>query len=552
MSTQIEGLSIGRYLIARLQDLGVRHVFGIPGDYVLGFYHELEQSPIDVVGCTREDCAGFAADAYARVNGIGAVCVTYCVGGLSLANSTAGAFAEKSPVVVITGSPGMNERTNNPLLHHRVRDFRTQFEVFDKLCIAAADLYDPRTAFAEIDRVLDAVVRFKRPGYLEIPRDMVHVVPDRPHAFLPPHHVSDPLALAEAVAEAKRLIDAAERPVIVAGVETQRFHLEDLVVQLAESTNIAIASTVLGKSAIRETHPLYIGLYEGALGRAEVAQFVEESDLVLLLGAFMTDINLGIDTAHLDPQRCIYATSEDLRVRHHHYRDVAFPDFLQSLVDAAPNKSVRAIPSSLHPQVEEFVSRGDAPITIRRAMSRLNQLLDDDTLVIADVGDSLFAASELVIRGRSEFLAPAYYTSMGFAVPAALGAEFARPSGRVVAIVGDGAFQMTGAEMSNLVRHGFASVILLMDNGGYGTERFLHPGPFNDIHAWNYAALPQVFGGGTGYIAATEAEFDAALSAAWADRSGVSLIQVKLSEEDASPVLTRLAARMSRRVRGEA
>ena len=126
----VSGASIGEYLIRRLQDYGVRHVFGIPGDYVLSFYAMLEKSPLGLVGCTREDCAGFAADAYARLNGIGAVCVTYCVGGLSLCNSIAGAFAEKSPVVVISGSPGVRERLANPLLHHRVKDFHTQADVF--------------------------------------------------------------------------------------------------------------------------------------------------------------------------------------------------------------------------------------------------------------------------------------------------------------------------------------------------------------------------------------------------------------------------------------
>ena len=166
----------------------------------------LEKSPIDVVGCTREDCAGFAADAYARVHGMGAVCVTYCVGGLSLCNSIAGAYAEKSPVVVITGSPGLDERVNNPLLHHRVRDFRTQFEVFEKLCIAGTELNDPVIAFREIDRVLDAAARFKRPVYIEIPRDMVDVVPHivaRLSAQRRPPAIRK--SLAEAVDEAAQL-----------------------------------------------------------------------------------------------------------------------------------------------------------------------------------------------------------------------------------------------------------------------------------------------------------------------------------------------------------
>ena len=140
--------TIGSYLIQRLQDYGLTEIFGIPGDFVLQFYGMLEDSPIKVIGCTREDSAGYAADGYARVHGIGAVCVTYCVGGLSLCNSIAGAFAEKSPVIVISGAPGMDERRSNPLLHHRVRDFSTQREVFEKITIASAALEDPLTAFS--------------------------------------------------------------------------------------------------------------------------------------------------------------------------------------------------------------------------------------------------------------------------------------------------------------------------------------------------------------------------------------------------------------------
>ena len=178
--------SIGNYLIQRLHDHGVRHVFGIPGDYVLGFYDQLAKSKLAIINTCDEQGAGFAADAYARVRGLGAVCVTYCVGGLKIANTTAEAFAEKSPVVVISGAPGMREREKNPLLHHKVREFDTQKRVFEQLTVASTVLSDPQTAFAEIDRVLHAALRFKRPVYIELPRDMVGVAGNpghRPSAF---------------------------------------------------------------------------------------------------------------------------------------------------------------------------------------------------------------------------------------------------------------------------------------------------------------------------------------------------------------------------------
>ncbi|HJN10728.1 MAG TPA: thiamine pyrophosphate-binding protein [Pirellulaceae bacterium] len=543
-------MSIGEYLIRRLQDYGVGDVFGIPGDYVLTFYGMLEKSPIRVFGCTREDCAGFAADAYARVNGMGAVCVTYCVGGLSVCNSVAGAYAEKSPVVVIAGSPGLGERVNNPLLHHKVRDFRTQLEVFEKLCVAGTELTNPLTAFHEIDRVLDAAARFKRPVFIEIPRDMVTVVPHITHAFQYQEMVSDSDAVAEAAAEAVRLITASQRPVIIAGVEIHRFGLQDKLLALAEQAGIPIVSTLLGKSVIRETHPLYVGLYEGAMGRETVTQFVEESDCVVLLGTFMTDLNLGIYTANLDPAKCIYATSEKLRIHHHHYHGVLLGDFISEVTSRAPSPVRRPIPAALELKPKPFTLMPDQPITITRLMARLNEQIDNATIVIADTGDALFAATELDTHDRTDFISAAYYTSMGFSVPAALGAQAARPDDRVVVICGDGAFQMTGMELSTIIRHGFAPILIVLDNRGYGTERILHPGDwqYNEIQPWQYCRLPEVLGGGTGYEVRTEGDLDTALRAAWDDQTAASLIQVHLEIGDTSRALDRLAERLGERV----
>jgi len=544
------GVSIGDYLIARLLQSGVRHVFGVPGDYVLSFYAQLEKSPIRLVGCTREDCAGFAADAYARVNGIGAVCVTYCVGGLSLCNSIAGAYAEKSPVVVISGSPGLRERINNPLLHHKVKDFRTQLDVFRRLCVAAADLTDPATAFREIDRVLEAVLRYRRPGYIELPRDMVAVVPEVSYTPTTTEPTSDPDALSEAVAEASRRIGNAQRVVIIAGVEIHRFGLQEQLLALAEGAGIPITTTLLGKSVISENHPLFVGIYEGAMGREEVTRFVEESDLVIILGAFMTDINLGIFTANLGAAKTIYATSETLRISHHHFDGVLLADFLAGLGRAGLKVPKRPLPPLPRPHNGAFQVKPDAPITIQRLIVRLDQMLDETLVVIAEAGDALFASTDLVIHRQTEYIAPAYYTSMGFAVPAALGAMMARPELRPVVLVGDGAFQMTGMELSTIVAHKLNPVIVVLDNQGYGTERLLHPGDhrFNDIHPWRYSQIPQLLGGGVGYEVRTEGDLDRALRLAWADTSQMGLIHVHLPRDDHSEALKRLARRLQVRV----
>src|SRR5215467_7300793 len=194
--------SIGAYLIQRLYAHGVRHIFGLPGDYVLGFYDLLSKSKLSIINTCDEQGAGFAADAYARVRGLGAVCVTYCVGGLKVANTTAEAFAEKSPVVIISGAPGMKEREKNLLLHHKVREFDTQKKVFDQLTIASTVLSDPQIAFQEIDRVLHAAMRFKRPVYIELPRDQVFLKGNPQHRVVDVHERSDPKSLRAAVQEA--------------------------------------------------------------------------------------------------------------------------------------------------------------------------------------------------------------------------------------------------------------------------------------------------------------------------------------------------------------
>lgn len=542
--------SVGEYLIQRLYAHGVRHVFGIPGDYVLGFYDLLSHSKLRLINTCDEQGAGFAADAYARVRGLGVVCITYCVGGLKVANTTAEAFAEKSPVVVISGAPGMKEREKNPLLHHKVREFDTQKKVFDQLTVASTVLSDPQTAFQEIDRVLHAAMRYKRPVYIELPRDRV-LVPGIPHHTAAEFHErSNPKSLHAALLEAVEMINAAKQPVLLADVEVHRFGLQDQVLELVQKSGIPVAATVLGKSVIGEQHPLYLGIYEGAMGRDDVRQYVESSDCVLLLGAFMTDINLGIYTARLDPARCISATSEKLSIRYHTYEDIRFKDFVRGLLKLrfrrrAPGKIPRVMPPPAElPRLRD----SSRPITVKRLFERLNAFLSQNTVVIADVGDALFGATDLFIRERTEFLAPAYYTSMGFAVPAAVGAQVANPKLRPLVLVGDGAFQMTGMELATAARYQLNPIVVVLNNNGYGTERHMQDGPYNDVWPWQYHRLPEVLGAGRGFIVTTEDELQKALQEAQAYTGSFCLLEVRLARLDRSPALDRLAARLAKRL----
>lgn len=541
--------TIGSAVLDRLHRLGVRHIFGIPGDYVLSLFQLIEASPIRHIATTREDCAGFAADAYARINGIGAVCVTYCVGGLNTVNAIACAYAERSPVVLLTGSPGLSERTRTPYLHHMVRDFSTQREVFERMTVAAVTLDDPLTAEREMDRAFAALLRYRRPIYLEIPRDMVHTpltgavkpicIEDEP---------SDPAALEEAVGEVRAMLASAKRPAMLVGAEVGRFGLQDDLARLVERMNIPIASTLLGKSIIREDHPLYVGVYGGLIGREEVQQFINDSDCLLILGSILSDVeDLDARSPLLSEGRTIHATADRVAIKHHRFESIKFQDFVHALVQAPlpafplRKPPARTVAASAQPHP-------DSPVTLEGLFRHLDTVLTDKTLVIADVGESLFAAADLHVRHRFEFLSPAYYTSMGFAVPAALGASFADPGLRPIVLVGDGAFQMTGTELASCVRYGQAPIIVLLNNRGYSTEREILEGPFNDVHEWQYENIFALVGGGIGSRVNTQREFEERLAAAFADQRRPHLLNVLLSPSDRSPGMVRLARRLGKKL----
>jgi TPP-dependent 2-oxoacid decarboxylase len=574
--------SIGGFLIQRLYDYGVRHVFGVPGDFVLGFYQQLVQSnKLKVINTCDEQGAGFAADAYARINGLGAVCITYCVGGLKVVNATAQAFAEKSPLVVISGAPGIKERRRNPLLHHKVKDFDTQQKVFEHVTVDSVILDDSDSAIRSIERVLSSSRRFSRPVYIELPRDMVSAQTstlnrDREVDFQKPSKRSDGgggakaevkpedlyktdlNSMNEALEVATKMINSSIQPVIVAGVEIHRFALQDKLLQLIDNTNIPVVSTVLSKSTISEDHPSYLGVYEGAMGFQSVREYVESSDCLILLGALMTDINFSISPTPIEQSRSIYVSSEKLSIRHHNFKNVFLNEFLVSLIETPLKKRApvriqkrddKSSSYSYHSSYKHFVAEKNQKITVKRLFERLNSSITDNTIVIADVGDSLFGALDLTIHGQTEFLSPAYYLSMGFAVPAAVGAQLANPMLRPIVIVGDGAFQMTGTEVSTIIRFSLNPIIIILNNKGYGTERPMLDGPFNDILAWNYSQIPGLIDRGKGFVIETEDQLEESLYAAENIHSSeLCILDIRLDIHDGSPALQRLTEVLGRKV----
>jgi indolepyruvate decarboxylase len=540
-------MPLGQFLFEYLYRRGVRHSFGIPGDFALPTFTWLEKSKIQNITMTHEPAAGFAADAYSRINGIGLVCVTYCVGGLNVLNAIAGAYAEKSPVVVVSGAPGRKDREKDPLLHHKVKTFETQRRIYDEVTVASTVLLDEQRAASEIVRCVEACLRHKRPVYIEVPHDIVdRDIPITGIQLAAPEK-SDPHTLEAALEETISLIRAAKKPVILAGVELARYHTARLVVRMAERMNIPIAADLLSKSAVPENHPLYLGVYGGAMSSDEhVRKYVESADLVLMLGTFITDMSMGFYTAKLDRRRTVLATSERVSVQYHRYDSIQFRDFLEALAAAkiTPKRFRHPNPHAL-PKPLKKGERSRA-LTMVDVFRILSLHLDERCCVIADIGDAIFGAVGIRSARQAQFIAPAYYMSMGFAVPASIGVAMAAKKLRPYVLVGDGAFQMTGAEVSTAVRLGLNPIIIVLNNDGYGTMRKIREGCFNVITQWNYSKICDLVGGGKGITASTNGEFDDALSRAQkSDR--VHVIEVRISRDDASHQLARIAAEVRKR-----
>tara|TARA_Y100000034_G_scaffold43496_3_gene53097 strand:- start:21548 stop:23176 length:1629 start_codon:yes stop_codon:yes gene_type:complete len=542
-------MHVSDFLVERIENTGIKHIFGVPGDYVLDLYSKFWESElIEVINSTDENHAGFAADAYARVTGVGCVMVTYNVGALKIANAVACAYSERSPLIVISGSPGLKEREDGMLLHHMVRSFESQKEVFERWTCDQAVLENPATAGFEIDRVIESMNTYKRPVYIELPRDVakMSLTYDVYKQGTPKAKKSDALSLQESLEEVVSLIHEARNPVIMAGVELARFNLGKELVKFIEHANIPVVSTLLSKSVINERHPLYGGVYSGSVSLESTRKLVEESDCLVMLGVMLTDMTLAFKPAVFSKTQTINVSIDGLDVKSHSYGNVRFDEFCKALLETrlVPHKIRK--PSALIKEFE-FTPQKDKKITSARFFHKINSMLDKNMAVCADIGDSIFGAGDLTMHHANHFLGNAFYTSMGFSIPAALGVQTARPNVRPIVLIGDGAFQMSVSEISTIIDRGLNPIIFVLNNRGYTTERFLLDGPFNDIRDWEYHKVGELFGNCKGFKVTLESELHQAVSSAL-DLKEPAVINVLVEPNDVSSALQRLTAGLSERV----
>src|SRR5262245_55540806 len=528
-------------LLQGLKDHGAREIFGIPGDFVLPFFKVIEESAIlPHYTLSHEPGVGFAADAAARYHsGLGVAVVTYGAGAFNLVNPIAGAYAERSPVVAISGAPGARERASGFFLHHQARSLDTQLAVYREVTCDQAVLTDPEIAPAEIARVLRSARERSLPVYIELPRDLT-AAPALPVPVLP-RRFADPEALAECADEIIEKLTDAKAPIILIDVEIRRYALEQRVTALARKLGLPVVTTFMGRGLLEDAPDVLVGTYLGAAGDHAITRLVEDADALLLLGVILSDTNFALSQRRLDPRRTMLAFDRAVRVGHHVYPDVPLDALLDALAARARLLGGGRVgakrPSIEYPRGLAADEEAVRPTDIAAAV---NDLFDRHGAMpmTADMGDCLFTAMEIE---NTALAAPGYYAGMGFGVPAGIGVA-AATGRRPLILVGDGAFQMTGWELGNCRRYRLDPIVVLFNNASWEMLRAFQPeSRFNDLDDWQFAFMAPALGG-HGERVRTRKELHAALERAVPCRAQFSLIQEVLPRGATSATLARFVS----------
>ena len=529
--------TIALELLRFLKASGAREVFGIPGDFALPFFKVIEESAVlPLYTLSHEPAVGFAADAAARMHGgLGVAAVTYGAGALNMVNPVACAYSEKSPLVVISGAPGLGERGAGLLLHHQAKQLDSQLRVYGEITCDQAVLDDPRRAAADVARVVRSCLEQARPVYIELPRDLVHAPCGR-IAPAPPSQ-SDDEAVAACAASILKKVSRARSPVLMVGVEVRRFGLEAKVADLADRLGIPVVTTFMGRGLLASAKSL-VGTYIGLAGRQEIRDLVEDADLLLMLGVILADTNFGVSGNQIDLRRSILAADRAVRMDYAIYPDLPLGRLVDAMLRAAPSGPAKAQDAVVVPP--GGVVADDGPIEPMDIARAVNDLFDAHGVmpIAADIGDCLFTAMDIV---PTRLVAPGYYATMGFGVPAGLGVQAARGE-RPLILVGDGAFQMTGWELRHAARFGWDPIVLVFNNASWEMLRTFQPETgYNNLDDWGFAAIAEALGG-DGQRVSTRRELVSALSSAHARRGRFQLIEVMLARGAISDTLARFVA----------
>ncbi len=530
--------TVGQYLVDRLEQLGLGHLFAIAGDYSIDWLNNyVAPSKIQLIEEVNEYNAGFAADGYARLRGIGALCVTYSAGSLSATNCIAGAYAEKVPVVLINGTPSIKKTLTYEQTgfssHHFLSSRQTDLQVFEPITVAAVRVDNPDLAPMLIDYALTQSVTERRPIYIELLQDMVDLRCEPPKGKLAPARtMSDPDNLKQSLATIKVKLEGAARPLIWVGVEVDRFGLHEKADALIRRLNIPYVTELLSKSILSEDDAQFAGVFDGRASSEAVQELVRGSDFILALGVWLTDINsLGWDpdlnkTAFVSFDTVKYGTSFSSQVSLDHFIDGLLAMEIKCKAPALPQPAPAERPKG----------NPDDKITYQGFYDFISNYIDDKTIIGSDASLNYFGSLLLKVGASRGYIAQSSYSSIGYIGPAATGVCLAKKEDqRVMVFSGDGGFQVSVQCLSTQTRFRLNPIIFVIDNGIYAVEQWLADSSvFHSdgklyseciLHPWNYSLLAGVFGC-QGWKVGTYGELKDALTGALANANSPSIIQV--------------------------
>lgn len=555
----MSNFTVGKYLAARFEQIGLKHYFMVPGDYNLTLLDELlENENLEQIGCCNELNAAYAAEGYAWVNGAGAVLTTFNVGAFSALNGVAGAYAERLPVIMVSSGPNTNDVGSNHVLHHTMDNgtLTDQYEIFKQVTCKAVRILHPDTAPALIDEAIHAALRERKPAYIEIPCNLsaAPCPPPAPFSSLPAYQPSNPRMLTDAVGRANELLERAKKPILLAGVHLRAYGAIDAFRELAEALGCAVAVMPNAKGFFPEDHPQYVGIYWGEVSSPQCQAIVDWADLVVSAGAVFNDYTTVGWSAQPSRQRLISAESGQVRLHDVEFTGVALAEFLSDLAKKVePNTATLAQYHRLHKIAPVVAAEVDAETPLSRVemWRQIEADLDPKTTLLVETGDSWLNGMYTQLPGGARFEIEMQYGSIGWSVPATFGyAKGLEPDRRLVSVIGDGSFQLTAQEVSNMIRHKQETLIFLVNNKGYVIESAIHDGPYNYYKNWDYAGLIDVFnaeeGGGLGLIASTAGELADAIKKAHAHKGGPALIECRIPNDDASPELISWGSKVAR------
>ena len=506
------------YVLRRLKDVGVDHIFGVAGDYAFPIDDAIARHPgLDYVGCCNELNAGYAADGYARVHGIGALCTTYGVGELSAINAIAGSYAENVPVIHITGMPAMPVQKVRAPVHHTLGN--GEFDLFKKMAdtvVRASAILTPQNTAYETERLIATALYQRGPVYMAIPSDVADmpVVSQAQPLSLP---YSDRSSLDAAVGAITGALGAAETACVLPGILTARLGLKDAVQGFIDASGLPFATMFGDKSVLNEQQRAYIGMYDGHLMDPDVRALVESCDKVICIGTMLTDFNSGAFTANLDRERTIDIGHHQTRVGSQVFASIEIGDVLSEL---SQRVSKRTMPITIQPATLGPVSGdGDMQITAEALYSRWERFFKPDDIIFTETGTCSMGLAFAHLPNGAQFHNQTLWGSIGWATPAAFGAAVADSGRRLILVTGEGSHQLTAQEISQFGRRGLKPIIFVLNNHGYLIERLLCKDgsmAYNDLAAWNYTALPHALGCHEWYTARAGncGELDEAMKAA--------------------------------------